>query len=255
MKKTLNVINNPRLDRIFSEAYRNTMKQVALREQDKHDSDYYGTFSDLFEKELYNRDLSSEERNEFMAAFHREIEALHRQEDVRHERQKKLFLVGGSSLLGVLALSFAMYIAIARPFMPTERIIQQLDYYQEKVEDGYGSYTRKFYGLLDQQGRKLTEGAGADYRVSMYQTLDQHFAETVTRLEAGEVRFFDDAKKWASRFPDAEERTDRKDQAENAFKKGVGAAIGNTLNEVKEGAKNIFQKAADFVRETVKGDE
>ena len=29
-KKTLNVINNPRLDRIFSEAYRNTMKQVAV---------------------------------------------------------------------------------------------------------------------------------------------------------------------------------------------------------------------------------
>ena len=255
MRKTLNVINNPRLDRIFSEAYRNTIRQVAVREQDKHDADYYENFSALFEKELYNRDLSSEERGEFMAAFHREIESLHRKEDADRARRKKLILVGGSSIIAVLVLTFAMYTAIAKPFMPTTKVVAQLDYYHGKVEEGYGSYARKFYGLLDQQGRKLPSGAQATYENSMYETLDGHFSETVAKLEAGEVRFFDDAKKWASRFPDTEEQADRKDQAENAFKKGLGTAVGDTLEDVKEGARNVFQKSADFIRDMVKSDE
>ena len=168
MKKTLNVINNPRLDRIFSEAYRNTIQQVAVREQDKHDTDYYENFSELFEKELYNRDLSSEERSEFMAAFHREVESLHRKENVDRSRRRKILLVGGSSLIGVLALVFAIYTGIAKPFMPAEKVVTQLDYFHGKVEEGYGSYARKFYGLLDQQGRKLTTEAEATYEVSMY---------------------------------------------------------------------------------------
>ncbi len=77
-RKTKTIINNPRLDRIFSEAYRNTMRQVALREQDKHDEDYFKTFADLFEQDLHNRDLSDRERQEFMRAFHKEVTSLER---------------------------------------------------------------------------------------------------------------------------------------------------------------------------------
>ena len=122
MKKTLHVIRNPRLDRIFTEAYRNTMNEVALREKDKHDADYYQIFSELFEKGLYNHDLSSEERGEFMEVFHREIATLRQQDEESRRKKKRIVFIGGSSLLGALVLSFALYTAIARPFMPVSRV-------------------------------------------------------------------------------------------------------------------------------------
>ena len=161
---------------------------------------------------------------------------------------------GVSPILSVLLLSFAIYVAVAKPSVPAKRVTTDLDYYLEKVEDGYGSYSKKFYRLIDKQGKKLSVETGVTYRSDMYNTLDDHFDETVVRLEAEEVRFFDDAKAWASRFPEAEERTDRKEIAENALKKGLGTAVGETLEEVKEGAKNFFRRAADFIKDALKGE-
>ncbi len=250
-RKTLHAIKNPRLDKIFSEAYRNTMSRVAVREQSKHDEDYYKTFSDLFEQELNGRDLTAEERDEFMSAFHKEIDLLKEHADRSEVRRKRAIWVGGSALLGVLALTFGIYLAVARPFMPVSKVTGNLDYYLEKVEDGYGSYTKKFYRLIDKQGAKLPVETETAYRSDMYNTLDDHFDEAVTHLEAGEIRYYDDAKDWASRFPEPEERSDRKDLADNAFTKGLGAAVGDTLEEVKEGAKDLIQKAADFIKDAV----
>jgi hypothetical protein len=254
-KKTLNIINNPRLDRIFSDAYRNTMKQVAEREQDKHDEDYYKTFSGLFEQDLYNRDLTSAERQEFMETFHREIESLQEDAERRHKKNKKVYLIGGSVLLSAAALSIGIYIAAVRPFMPVEKITTDLSYYLMKVVEGSGSYSKKFYALIEKQGQKLTLETEAAYRSDMYNSLDNHFDDTIARLEAGEVRYYDDAKDWASRFPEAEERVDRKEVAENAFKKGLGTAVGKTLEDVKEGAKNLFTKAADFIKDLFRRSE
>lgn len=254
-RKTLNVIQNPRLDRIFTEAYRNTMKQVSLREQDKHDEDYYRTFSELFEQDLSNRDLTEEERQTFMSAFHREITSLGETADKNRERRRRLVLFGGSGLLCAAALSFGIYVAAVRPFMPVEKVTANLDYYLEKVEDGYGSYARKFYRLIDRQGGKLPAQTEAVYRSDMYATLDSHFDETIERLEAGELLYHDDAKEWASRFRESEERTDRKELADNAFRKGLGAALGGTLKEVTEGAKDFFQKAADYMKDAVRREE
>ena len=251
----MKIINNPRLDKIFSDAYRNTMKKVSLREQSKESEDFYKTFSDLFEQDLYNRDLTSAERQEFMTAFHREIASLQDNERTRLEKNKKRYLIGGSALLFVLALSFAIYVAAARPFMPVSKITGDLDYYLEKVEDGYGSYAKKFYSLIDKKGNKLSVQTESAYRSDMYNTLDDHFDETILRLEEGEVRYYDDAKAWAGRFPDAEERTDRKEAAENALKKGLGTAMGDTLEDVKEGAKNLFKKAGDFIKDILKREE
>lgn len=255
MKKTMKVINNPRLDRIFTDAYANTMKQVELREQDKHDADYYDVFSGLFEKELYNRDLTAEERTEFMSVFRREVQRLQDERDARSKKRRRMLVGGGSSAVAVLFLAFGIYTAAARPFMPVSKVTEQLDYNLEKVEEGYGSYSRKFYRLLNQQERKLPAGAASDYRSTMYDTLDRHFDESIALLEAGEVRYYDDAKQWASRFPEAEEREDRKNQAENAFKKGLGAAVGDTIDDVKEGAKNLFRRAVDYIKESTQNDE
>ena len=254
-KKTLNVINNPRLDKIFSEAYKNTMKQVAVREQSKQDEDYFKTFSDLFEKDLYGRDLTPEERQEFMSAFHREISSLREYAAERRERKRRRFLISGSGLLGVLALSFGIYIAAARPFISVQKVTTNLDYYLEKVEDGYGSYAKRFYRLIDRQGDKLPLGREADYRTSMYSTLDEHFDDTIARLEAGEIRYYDDAKDWASCFPESEERADRKELADNAFNKGLGTAVGDTLEEVKEGAGELIRKVGDFIKDAIERDE
>lgn len=255
MKKTMKVINNPRLDRIFTEAYSNTMKQVALREQNKHDADYYSVFSELFEKELYNRDLTAEERSDFMTVFHREVERLQTEHVASQTKRRKFLVVGGSSVASAALLAFGIYVAAARPFMPVSKVVSELDYRLQKVEEGFGSYSRKFYRLLDQQQSKLPSGAAADYRATMYEVLDTKFDETVALLEAGEVRYYDDAKQWASRFPEKGEQEDRKEIAENAFKKGLGTAVGDTLDDVKEGARNLFQKAVDFVRETVERNE
>ena len=255
MKKTLNVIRNPRLDKIFSEAYRNTMRDVALREEDKHNADYHQIFSELFEKDLYNHDLTSEERAEFMEVFHREIVTLRKSDEENRRKRRRFMFIGGSSLAGILLLSFGLWVAAARPFMPVSKIITQLDYYLEKVDDGYGSYANKFYRLVDQQGRKLPGGAEVGYRDAMYDSLDGHFDETIASLESGEVRYYDDAKKWASRFPEAEERKDRKELADNAFKKGLGAAVGETLDDVKEGAKNLLERAGDFIKDVVGREE
>ena len=254
-RKTLHVINNPRLDRIFSEAYRNTMKKVAVREQTKHDEDFFKTFSDLFEQDLYNRDLTAEERREFMTAFHREITSLEEDAENRQEKKKKAYLIGGSALFGALVIFFSIYIAVARPFMPVGKVTSELDYYLEKVDDGYGSYAKKFYRLIDSQGHKLAIGAESAYRADMYNTLEDHFDETIGRLEAGEIRYYDDAKEWASRFPEAEERTDRKEIADNALNEGLGEAFGETLDEVKEGAKEFFKNAADFIKDAVNREE
>lgn len=254
-RKTKTVINNPRLDRIFSEAYRNTMRQVALREQNKHDEDYYKTFKELFEEELRTRDLSAEERREFMSAFHREVTTLEENAKGRSEKRRKAFLIGGSALLAALVLSIGIYLGVAKPFMPVSKVTANLDYYLEKVEDGYGSYAKKFYRLIDRQGNKLAVGVESEYRSDMYTTLDDHFDDTIDRLEAGEIRYYDDAKDWASRFPESEERADRKAIAENALKAGLGTSFGDTLEEVKEGAKNFLENAVQAIRDAANRSE
>jgi hypothetical protein len=152
-------------------------------------------------------------------------------------------------------LSLGIYLAVARPFLPVEEVASELDYFLEKVEDGYGSYTQKFYRLLDRQGNKLAVATESAYRSDMYNTLEEHFDESVARVEAGEIRYYDDAKDWASRFPEAEERADRKEVADNALNKGLGTAIGTTIDEVKEGAKEFFEKAADFIKDAVNREE
>jgi hypothetical protein len=251
MKKTLNVLKNPRLDRIFSSAYQSTMKEVAQREDDKHDGDYFRAFSEIFEKDLYNRDLSAEERAGFMEVFHREIASLRQKDDVNRKRKKRRLAIIVSSFVGALLLSFAMYTAVSRPFMPKAKVTTQLDYYFEKVDEGYGSYAGKYYRLIDQQSRKLGVEEVDEYQSAMYISLDRQFDETITSLEAGEIRFYDDAKDWASRFPDTEERKDRKELADNAFKKGLGATVGGAIDDVKEGARNLFEKAGDYIKDVL----
>ena len=255
MKKTMQVIKNPRLDRIFSEAYRNTINLVALREQDRHNYDYYKEFATLFEKELYNRDLSADERSEFMEAFHREVKTIQEKIDTRKSKRKKMFFIVAGSAFALLLTGLSLFIAINRPFMSEAVVIEKLEHYQTKTEEGFGSYSKKFYQLLNQQERKLPDTAAYEYRENMYETLDGHFDENIAKLEAGEMRFYDDAKQWAARFPDSGERVDRKEMAENAMRKGIGTAVDETLDTVKKGARNFFQKTADFVKDVFTKDK
>ena len=190
-----------------------------------------------------------------MSAFCREIKSLQEREEERLQKNKKRLLIGIPALIGVLAFFFSVYVAAVKPFMPVSKITSDLDYYLEKVEDGYGSYSKKFYRLIDKQGKKLPVGTESAYRSDMYTALDDQFDEAIEHLEAGEVRYYDDAKAWASRFPEAEEQADRKEVAENALKKGLGTAVGETLEDVKEGARNLFKKAGDFIRDIFNREE
>ena len=251
----MQVMQNPRLDKIFTDAYKSTMKKIEVREADKHASDYLSTLSSMFEQDLYNRDLSQDERREFMQAFHNELENRHHHSIEAAQKRRKGLIIAGSSTVGALALSFGIFTATARPFMPLPKIESQLEYYLEKVEEGFGSYSKKFYALADKQSRKLPDPAESQYRDDMYDAIERHFNEAVTKLESGEMRYRDDAKQWASRFPDAEERKDRKEQADNAFKQGLGTAVGDSLEDVKEGAKELIQKAVEFIKDAVNREE
>ena len=251
----MQVMQSPRLDKIFTEAYRSTMKKVELREADKHASDYISTFSGLFEQDLRKRDLTPVEREEFMDAFHRELDNLHQHSLESSQKRKRALIIAGSSTAGALALSFGIFTATARPFMPLPKIESQLTYYLEKVDEGFGSYSKKFYTLIDKQSRKLPDATEQQYRTDMYTYLDKHFDTTIDKLESGEIRFYDDAKHWASRFPESEEQKDRKEQADNAFKKGLGTAVGDSLEEVKEGAKDLIKNAVDFIKDAINRDE
>ncbi|MAG12989.1 MAG: hypothetical protein CMN78_00140 [Spirochaetales bacterium] len=248
---SMQVMHNPRLDKIFTEAYRSTMKKVELREADKHASDYLNTFSDFFREDLNTRDLSPEERDEFMKVFHQELAHLNEKNLTATKKRKRALIIAGSSTAGALALSFGLFTATARPFMPLPKIESQIVYYLEKVDEGFGSYSKKFYSLVDRHSRKVPDIAEQRYRTEMYTYLEEHFDSALEHLENGEIRFYDDAKQWASRFPEVEERQDRKEQADNAFRKGLGTAVGDSLEEVKEGARDLIKKATDFIKDTI----
>ena len=248
MKRSLRVMDDPRLDSIFTDVYLRTMEAVERREGEKRRRDHIDAYAELFEEDLRRRDLTEGERREFAMAFReyvmKTIDRRKRAEQVR----RRAFLLGGSGILVVGLSVFLLYAAIARPFMPVAKVETELQYYIEKVESGYGNYTRRFYRLLRRQDRKLGPDRVAYYDELMYSELDEHFQDLIAKLEQGEVVYYDDARRWAGHFPEAEERKERKQQAGNAMAQGVGRTVGDTVKSVGEAVKDLLNKASDLIQ-------
>lgn len=245
-------MEDPRLDRIFMEAYHKTMGEVEKREWDKRRLDHISAYKELFEKDLLGRDLSSVERQKFLAEFERYITKSIHTEEERKKNRKTITLISVSSILGACFCGALIYCLVFRPFMPVSKVESNLAYYHEKVEDGYGEYSNRYYSLLRKHERKLGADQATLYRQRMYETLDEHFNTLLVKLENGEVVYFDDARRWAKLFPDREEQKARKQQASNAVTQGFGHTIGESVKTVTDGVKNLIDKALNAIQDNTK---
>lgn len=249
-KKKFRVMGNARLDRIFNQAYQKTMHDVDREEQAKRAGDHLDAFEELFDQELSGRDLTAKERAFFLSKFR---EYIQNTEENRHEtklRQKKRFVLGSSVIVAAGLSLFLLYAAIYRPFTPIDTVETQLVEYLQKVElNDIGEYAKKFYNLLGKYDRRLGNTVTEEYKNAMYESLHAQFGVLIGRLQEGEIRYFDDAKKWAGHFPDREDRRARREQVDNALAEGLGEAVGGTLEKVKTGIKGLFED----IKESIKG--
>ncbi len=167
-------------------------------------------------------------------------------ESFERTKKKKMGLM---ALLAVGVISGLIYINAYRPFTSKLAIRDKLAFYIERVDQGYGTYAEKFYQNLDTYSLKFNEVEIARLQERMHRELDENFVELITKLEAGEIRFYDDAQEWASYFPNQEERDVREQIADNAFSKGMGKTIDEKLNTAFESAESLFQRILDFFKD------
>lgn len=247
MKKNLHVSKDPKLNRIFTKAYYATLREVERRERDKTAQDHIEAYVELFERELDSRDLSYEEQRKFVEAFKSQMEHADRLRFQRRKNRKLFSLIGGGSLAAVALLVFILYAGIKKPFMPLSKVETDLQYYLEKVDAGYGDFSKKYYSNLRRFEGRLGSVKTARYRQDMYTELDEHFQEFLEKLQNGEVAYIDDARRWADYFPEKEERKARKKIATNAIVGGVGENIGEAVKSILDGAKDVIDRTIDAI--------
>ena len=206
-------------------------------------------FSELFEQELLNRDLSEAERAAFAVAFRRYITQALAEENQRRQQRKRIVVFSAAGLTALFLCAALGYLLIARPLTPVTKVEAELQFYLGKVETGYGEYAKKYYGSLRRYDRKLGLEKTAEYRERMYAELDEQFLSLLEKIRAGEVVYYDDTRRWANLFPDAEERQARKAQASNAAAQAVGRAVGDSVRSVTDAAKGLLDKAVDLIKQ------
>jgi len=247
MKREPYDLDDPKLNRIFRKAYQATLKEVERREKRKNVQDHIQAHVELFERELDGRDLSSSEQQAFVNAFKSKMKAAEKRRERRRESGKRLLAIGAGSVGALALLVFVLIVAVRRPFLPLAEVEARLQYYLEKVDDGYGDFSQKFYILLRRQDQRLGPAKTHRYQQDMYAELDENFREYLERLENGEVAYIDDARRWADYFPEREERKARKKMASNAIVGGVGENIGDAVNSILDGAKEIIDRTIDAI--------
>ncbi len=250
-EKRERALEDPDLDRIFKEAYIETMEQAYHAERAKRTGDRIEAFTELFETELAGHDLSVDERGRLIEALKRRLknaEAQHERWVERRDRKRKRALAAAA---GVILLVTVVFFSTYRPFTPISSVENDLEFYIERVDAGYGEYAQKFYRLLDRFDRRLDDPTEERYRERMYDTLDLRFRELLTALQSGDLTLFDDARKWAKLFPERAERNTRKELVENAGVKGVGGALGNFIEKAGKFITKTANDAADWAEKNI----
>ena len=137
-------MKDPKMDRIFKNAYYATLKVVERREIDKSVQDHINAYVELFEQELDRRDLTAEEQRAFLEAFKTTMKQadLHRQK--MRKTRKRFFTIGGGSIAVVVLLAFILHVCINRPFMPLTKVEADLQYYLERVDSGFWEFSEKY---------------------------------------------------------------------------------------------------------------
>jgi len=252
MRKNISVMPDKKQNKIFSDAYSNTMAEVEKLEKQKNIEDRITILTELFEEDLHNRDLTEPERRQMTTAFKRYIEDT----DYRLTKQKVFFtkkkLIGFGATLAIILISGLIYLNTYHPFTSIPEINEELNFYIQKVDDGYGAYAESFYSTLNKYDLKLGEQKTTAFNKLMYTELDEHFDELIVKLESGEIRYYDDAKEWASYFPAEEERDARREIADNAFSKGIGKALDEGVSKFFDKTGNIINRAWDFIKKEAK---
>jgi len=243
-------MDDPVLDRLFTEAYRDALARVGGLEQEKRLADHVEAYAELFERDLDARDLSDSERREMVAAFKRRLASVREERDALRRRRRGRALIGGLIAACVLATG-GLYLASAQPFKAAAEIERELGLYYAEVDAGTGAYAKRYFALLAKHGSKLGSVKAEDYGRSMRAELDEHFNEYLDRVVAGELQYADDAKAWAKLFPDKEEREERYRAVDNAFQAGLGKAVGATWDTVKKETGSLFEEAGEAVKKLV----
>ena len=240
--RQFHIMGDPELDLIFTEAYRNTLRQVEKTERDREFRDHVEAMAELFERELSTRDLTVEERKEFVRAFKRQVE--HAEQDLleRRAESRRLRRLGAMIFVSVLAVSGLFYVGTVKPFTSLDTITTELHEDLEKVRSGYGSYAEDYYRTLEKYRRRLGPERLREYGETMYGELDVQFEGLVERVEAGEIVYFDDAREY---FPEKEDRKARRSRADSAMAKWIGRKVDESVDRVLEGAKDLIDKATD----------
>lgn len=241
------IMDDPELDRIFTDAYREALSKVEGVEKEKRMADHIDAYAELFEQDLRRRDLTLNERTRIMSAFRRRLALAREEAGKRGLRLKKRAIIASSIGAGVLAI-IMLFILATQPFRPVADIKAELASYYEKVDEGYGLYAKRYYALLNKYGAKLGPTTVADYRKTMETELDEHFLENLAFVEAGELRYVDDAKDWASYFPEKEDREERRRRVDNVFQAGMGKVLGGAWETVKQEAGKLFNEAEDKLK-------
>ena len=153
--------------------------------------------------------------------------------------------MGAIIFVSVLAAAGIIYVGTAKPFTPISRVTTELDEDIQKVRSGYGSYAEDYYKTLDTYRHRLGPDRVREYDEAMYDELDTQFEELLGLVEAGEVTYYDDARKWAGYFPEKDDRKARRSRADGAMAKWIGRTVDESVDKVLEGAKELLEKATE----------
>lgn len=243
--RQFHVMGDPELDRVFTEAYRRTLRKVEKREHEKEYLDHVEAMAELFEQELSSRDLSPAERKEFIATFRKQVEHAEKDLAERRKESRRLRRMGLSIFLSLVVLSGLIYIGRNKPFTPISSVEAELAEHLVAVESGIGGHADDYYKLLESFRHKLGDRRVRELEQSMYGELDEQFEALLERVRNGEAAYFDDARKWAGYFPDKADRKARRARVDNAMAKWIGRTVDESVDKVLEGAKELLEKATE----------
>ncbi len=246
-------MDDPRLDKIFEIAYRKTLRQVEREERSKRIDDRIEAFVSMFECELAGRDLTAEQRAQFVEAFRRRIVSAEKEREHRIRLRKRKMMMIGSGVGVAAVLAFLIYAGSVHPFRSVSSIENELQTYMERVEAGSYGFAKRYFKTLDKYDRRLGNDTVDEYEGTMRNLLEDSFNRLVTALQNGDISLYDDAKDLADLFPEPEERKAKRDQLSNARSKMVGNAINKGIEDVKGFLEPIVQPIVEKAKEAIEG--
>ncbi len=248
MSSTITDQQKKEQDRIFKEAYDRTMAKVEKREMKKSLEDRVNILTDLFEQDLFNRDLTEAEKRELVAEFRNRIKNADIQSAKHLKIRKKRKLAGVLSAVMIAVISGLIYLNTYYPFTSISEIEKDLNYYIEKVDKGFGNYAETFYDTLDKYDLKLGNQRVDLFKERMYSELDEHCNELLKKVQEGELGYYDDLNDWVSFFPDREERIARQNAADNALREGTYKTLNEGVDKLIKGAGGILERTFDSIK-------